>query len=1050
MVLLTGKAARSEEREPPLVRWSRRYYEALLRRIGRGSYGEVWLARNAVGTLRAVKVIYRANFADVRPYEREFTGIQKYEPISRSNEGLVDILQIGRNESAGYFYYVMELADDAGVSRDSPRSGPHVSDDSNPGGAVETDKADFRTSSGIRISAYEPKTLAGEIRLRERLTVKECIELGLTLNLALGHLHARGLIHRDVKPSNIIFVSGVPKLADVGLVSDIAEAQSFVGTEGFVPPEGPNSPQADLYALGKTLYEACMAKDRHEFPEPFTEVRAGGNYDELMELNEILLRACAPNPKDRYSSAEQMNADLALLHSGQSVRARYAMARRLKMMTRLAAGIAAVMALGVAPYTLALKEAARATRAEAGERNELYKSYIAQIRAGRFSPEAGRKRFAGLELVSKAAKIRPSPELRNEAIACLASPDMHLVKELSMRSVWGEMGFLQNLPCYAASDEQGNVTVRGFLDDAQLAVLPGFGSRAGAQFSPDGTILCTADGGDHPSTPHLWDLRTRAVLFSPPIAKTRCFRFAPDGKRIAIAQQDGAPVILYEIPSGKELGSFPVESLPWDVALDAAGNRLAVSCGRNVVLYDVVTGQIRATLPHKDVVLTGLDFSPDGETLAVCADHRIELWNTARNRLLAELPGHDSLVPHALFNHDGRLLASTSWDGRIRMWSMGTLKELCYAPMSGYSIGFSQNGRWLANDGSGVLRLFEVNPADELRLLRADASEHQTLEYCDFSADDHLLAAVYLDRVWVWDVDKGKKLASVSVANPRDVVFNPATQVLFTSGSPGIQAWPFGWNGSNFWIGPAQPVAEDADFCRNAIARNGENAVLVRNGRLLLLDVKTKAERLIAGTPRADPRIRNLGTLQTDPGGVPAGTVIYRSACISSSGKWCAADRFDTNLVEVFDTRTSRLIHTLVVDGVRDVVFSSDERWLVTCDIDDYRFWDTSSWRSRIEPHGGGFSGPIAFCSDGTAAMNDSGCSIRLIDPETGKDYAKLEGDESQPAGWLAFSHDGRHLASVGAEHPAQLWNLGLIRKELAEMNLNWSPATNRDTAPTQ
>ena len=80
----------------------------LLRRIGSGSYGEVWLARSALGAYRAVKIVYRKSFEDSRPFEREFNGIQKFEPISRSHEGLVDILQAGRHEN--YFYYVMELA----------------------------------------------------------------------------------------------------------------------------------------------------------------------------------------------------------------------------------------------------------------------------------------------------------------------------------------------------------------------------------------------------------------------------------------------------------------------------------------------------------------------------------------------------------------------------------------------------------------------------------------------------------------------------------------------------------------------------------------------------------------------------------------------------------------------------------------------------------------------------------------------------------------------------------------------------------------------------
>src|SRR5207302_8230185 len=91
----------------------------LLRCIGRGSYGEVWLARNVMGTYRAVKVVYRTTFDHDRPFEREFEGIQKFEPISRMHESQVDILHVGRNEKDGYFYYVMELADDANVARAS-------------------------------------------------------------------------------------------------------------------------------------------------------------------------------------------------------------------------------------------------------------------------------------------------------------------------------------------------------------------------------------------------------------------------------------------------------------------------------------------------------------------------------------------------------------------------------------------------------------------------------------------------------------------------------------------------------------------------------------------------------------------------------------------------------------------------------------------------------------------------------------------------------------------------------------------------------------------
>ena len=85
----------------------------LLRRIGAGAYGEVWLARNVTGLYRAVKVVWRARFDHERTYEREFTGLKHYEPISRLHPGLTDVLQVGRDDAAGYFYYVIELADPA-------------------------------------------------------------------------------------------------------------------------------------------------------------------------------------------------------------------------------------------------------------------------------------------------------------------------------------------------------------------------------------------------------------------------------------------------------------------------------------------------------------------------------------------------------------------------------------------------------------------------------------------------------------------------------------------------------------------------------------------------------------------------------------------------------------------------------------------------------------------------------------------------------------------------------------------------------------------------
>ena len=80
--------------------------------VGAGSYGDVWLARNSLGRFRAVKVVDRSRFQSSKPFDRELQGIQKIEPISRSHDGVIAILHVGTRPSEGYFYYVMEAADD--------------------------------------------------------------------------------------------------------------------------------------------------------------------------------------------------------------------------------------------------------------------------------------------------------------------------------------------------------------------------------------------------------------------------------------------------------------------------------------------------------------------------------------------------------------------------------------------------------------------------------------------------------------------------------------------------------------------------------------------------------------------------------------------------------------------------------------------------------------------------------------------------------------------------------------------------------------------------
>jgi len=260
----------------------------LLRCIGRGSYGEVWLARNILGTYRAVKIVERKAFRDDEAFEREFSGLQRFEPVSREHDGFVAILHVSRNRSAGFFYYVMELADN-----DTKRD------------RIEPD-------------TYVPKTLSNELARCGRLSVRDSVQLGLSLCGALGELHRRGLVHRDVKPSNIIFVKGHAKLADIGLVAQTGE-KNRLGTEGYIPPEGPGKPQADLYSLGMVLYEASTGTDRLDYPDLPGDFDAMAEREAFLKLNSIVLKACDNDVRKRYQTATEISDDLTRLGFGTSV-----------------------------------------------------------------------------------------------------------------------------------------------------------------------------------------------------------------------------------------------------------------------------------------------------------------------------------------------------------------------------------------------------------------------------------------------------------------------------------------------------------------------------------------------------------------------------------------------------------------------------------------------------------------------------------------------------------------------------------------------------------
>ena len=248
------------------------------REVGRGAYGVVYLAVNPDGRRVAVKVCRRAA-ADPERYARELRGAKLYMSVSAS-KGLVQMHDVV--ETSWGFYSVMDLADD------------------------EFDRAE------PPLESYRPKTLAKVMEGEKALPLKECVKLGIALADGLATLQRHHLLHRDIKPGNVIYVGGKPVLSDPGLLIEESEAASLVGTPGYVPPEKFVGAEGDVYSLGITLKAASFGRSIEDLDKgPAQEADAGAAF--FPAWWRILNKATDPVPSRRYQSAKALLKDLKAL-----------------------------------------------------------------------------------------------------------------------------------------------------------------------------------------------------------------------------------------------------------------------------------------------------------------------------------------------------------------------------------------------------------------------------------------------------------------------------------------------------------------------------------------------------------------------------------------------------------------------------------------------------------------------------------------------------------------------------------------------------------------
>ena len=888
----------------------------------------------------------------------------------------------------------------------------------------------------------------------ESVYFREVARLGAQVADALEHAHRQGVVHRDIKPSNLLLdARGNVWVTDFGLAKlveedDLSQSHELAGTMRFMPPErfrGVTDRRGDIYALGATLYElltlrsAFAAPDQarlmdriaHDPPTPLRE------HDPRIprDLETLVLKALAKDPADRFASAGEMAEELRRFLESRPILSRpipphERLWRWCKRNPWLAGANVAAATLTTLLAIVATIAAVTFRAANRETRENLFESLTSQAQARRYSRRIG-QRFESLDALSRAAAIarelklpadRLDP-LRDEAIACLALPDMKPVGRVIRRPRGAFVtAFDPAMTRYALRFSE-RVEVRRVADDGEIARFEARGDRniGVFGFSPDGRYLVTAHWPGDSIT--VWDIERGSVSVTDPGPVVwGPAGFSPDGRQIAVVHHDGQ-LVIYDLATGQPAWHLRVPATVEGLAFRPDGALFAVVCNEpgngTCRILDSESGRLVRSISLPTMSGVGA-WSPDGTTLALTDGLKISLWDAATGIRKAVLEGPTNGGLGAAFHPSGALLASNGWESRLRLWDTVLGRPvLSLAGGPGQPV-FSRDGR-IVVEVEDRLTTYQVDPAIEYRTFAHVSSEPVGYRMSSMHREGRVLALAMNNGVTLWDVTRGAELAFLPIGNVWQLIFE-ASGDLITCGDLGVRRWPVRLDRKrgDFRIGPPTSLPFPAD---------GKGMAEDRRGRIVAV---AHLDHALVAMPE---RVIRVGALDD-----------CRSVAVSPDGQWLATGSHARG-AQAWRLDGLTRVANLPIEDRTPVVFSPDGKWLMT-NSSPCKLWHVDTWSEG--PQIGGFG--HCFSPDGRQlVVQDASKALRLVEIESGRTLARFESPDSCDLARATFSPDGSRLIVTTNDGPAghvHVWDLRAIRRHLASMGLDWDAPPYPDADP--